>query len=491
MQSNFLDYYGMTLDPFSGDAGQVFCAVAGRAELLEQTLQMAEFAEMVPVVTGPSKAGKSTLLRQLFNQLKLEHQVVMLPGKRFAEQPASIDNWLADAFGLSGYAHAGRALLGYFNDQEQAPILLVDDAYALDEVSIALLTKFRQNGLRLVMTRHQDKALPKSVLPLYELALDPLDLQDTTRYLSEYFRAAGVPEGVPVDNKALAKIVQASGGWPGQLNALVRQHLIKNVGNTPAARSIPWPHLTAGVAVLALVIVSFLWQFNQVEPEDVAIELASGLETTAVPATESAGELDGELAGELAGEIYSNLASEQLPTSVPTMSVRARLQAAAAELEAAKAAPLPSEAEQATPMTQALDSKVETASSEPETRALESTTSAEPAAEEPSPVETTNLVAEAAPEPAPVAEPVQVAQSVTPAAYRLQFFGSWERSSANQFLQQQASNIDLYVAQTERDGKAWYVVLSDQGYADRQRALAAIEELPNGLKQLQPWARRQ
>lgn len=468
MQSDFLDYYGMTLDPFSGDAGQVFCAVAGRAELLEQTLQMAEFAEMVPVVTGPSKAGKSTLLRQLFNQLKVEHQVVMLPGKRFAEQPASIDNWLADAFGLSGYAHAGRALLGYFNDQEQAPILLVDDAHSLDEVSIALLTKFRQNGLRLVMTRHQDKALPKSVLPLYELALDPLDLQDATRYLTEYFRAAGVPEGVPVDNKALAKIVQASGGWPGQLNALVRQHLIKNVGNTPVTRSIPWPHLTAGVAVLALVIVSFLWQFNQVEPEDVAIQLAPGQESNIEPTME----LAAELSTEAASELDVNLASEQQPTSVPTLSVRARLQAAAAELEAAKAAPLPSDVVQVTSIS---DEKVEAT-----TIAINEPKPTEPVAAE---------IPEAT--PTPVVEPVQVAQSAALAAYRLQFFGSWERNSANQFLQQQANNIDLYVAQTERDGKAWYVVLSEQGYADRQQALAAIEELPSGLKQLQPWARRQ
>lgn len=439
MQSNYLDYYGMTLDPFSGDAGQIFCAVAGRAELLEQTLQMAEFAEMVPVICGPTKAGKTTLLRQLYEQLATDHQVVMLPGKRFAQQPASIDNWLADAFDLSGYAHAGRALLGFINDQAQAPILLVDDVQALDDVTVALLTKFRQNGLRLVFTREQSQPMAKSVLPLYELALAPMDLQDATRYLSEYFRAAGVPEGVPIDNKTLHKLVAASGGWPGLLNALVRQHLVKQVGKpSTSAKSIPWPHLAAGSAVLALVVISFMWQFNQVEapPTDVVIN----------------------------PQPLVSQAPQSVPVS-PTLSVRERLQAAAAELEAAKAEPLAAS---------------DTAADRPTVTTVPTQVSL------PTPVATTVATS------SPAAAATQVASAQVPtAAYRLQFFGSWDRASAEQFIQQQLSNIALYVAQTERDGKAWYVVLTEQGYANRQQALAAIEELPNALQQLQPWARRQ
>ncbi|WP_119393623.1 AAA family ATPase [Salinibius halmophilus] len=441
MQSNYLDYFGMTLDPFSGDAGQLFCAVSGRAELLEQTLQMAEFAEMVPVITGPAKAGKSTLLRQLFDQLAVEHQVVMLPAKRFAEQPESIDNWLADAFNLEGYAHAGRALVGFINDQEQAPILLVDDAQALDEITIALLTKFRQNGLRLVFTRLDSKPLAKSVLPLYELALEPMDLQEATRYLGEYFRAAGVPEGVPLDNKTLHKLVAASDGWPGQLNALVRQHLVKQVGQPVAStKRIPWPHLAAGTAVLALVIVSFLWQFNQVEPPPT--EVAINPQPIATP-----------------------LVATPVVQVSSVLSVRERLQAAAAELEAAKAAPL------ATPV---LEQVTVQASVLPTQAPVQSPTQAPTQAPENN--TTTAVVAQATP---------------IPAAYRLQFFGSWEQDSAEQFLQQQNTQISLYVEQTERDGKPWYVVLTEQGYADRQQALAAIEELPSGLKSLQPWARRQ
>lgn len=72
--------------------------------------------------------------------------------------------------------------------------------------------------------------------------------------------------------------------------------------------------------------------------------------------------------------------------------------------------------------------------------------------------------------------------------YALQLLGAREKSSAERFLKAYPDEDGLRVFATLFKGRPWYVVVYGS-YMDRQQATNAVSVLPQGLKNLRPWAR--
>jgi DamX protein len=72
--------------------------------------------------------------------------------------------------------------------------------------------------------------------------------------------------------------------------------------------------------------------------------------------------------------------------------------------------------------------------------------------------------------------------------YVVQLLAAHTKSKVDRYAAVAGRSLPVYVYQTRRDGKPWYVVVAGP-YRDRAAARAAIAGLPKGLREGQPWLR--
>ena len=75
-----------------------------------------------------------------------------------------------------------------------------------------------------------------------------------------------------------------------------------------------------------------------------------------------------------------------------------------------------------------------------------------------------------------------------PNRYTLQLLGTHNQDTVQDFIRDQGSLDAFSYFHALHNGRDWYVVVYGE-YRNRSEAIAAVESLPQGLRQLNPWAR--
>jgi len=150
------------------------------------------------VVTGPPKAGRSTLLRRIAWSLGVERAVAWI-------EAGSVGN-VEEALTIE--------LAAFSDDADKDMVVLVDDADRLGDKELLLLAHARARGAKLVLVVGEGAAGGSLPGPTFEIfAMRPLD---------EALAGEVVRRTIPsLSNAVVAHVVARAEGWPGRIRAIV------------------------------------------------------------------------------------------------------------------------------------------------------------------------------------------------------------------------------------------------------------------------------
>lgn len=158
------------------------------------------------------------------------------------------------------------------------PVLVVDDAHRLTAEVLAGLfalkhRMFRDYGQRLGLLLSAEPGIEPvlseiagrspAVAELYTVVLRPFNRDQTRAYIEHRLCAAGAPRPRILDEAALARIQQESGGVPARIHAAARRELEARCGIDAATQATrPWYARAAvpaafGVSVLGLAVALY------------------------------------------------------------------------------------------------------------------------------------------------------------------------------------------------------------------------------------------
>lgn len=473
---SYLNHYGFSHDPFAARVPGFKFFPAQRKPVLGQLHHLARYSQLLLVVTGPEGSGK-TLVRQALvasSNKQSVQSVVITPQETFDAN--HVLQQVAQALG------SARADFDAIMQQiiqlgltGQEVYLLVDDAERLTGAAVETLMRLAvgsPEGRPHVFLFGQQslvgrlEALVEGEERFHVIALQPYEAEETREYLAVRLEGAG--SGLDcLSEEQLARIHEASGGWPGAINEAARDELLDAMQHSKAKGSsgfrlpLPMKHLLALAAVLLVVAVAFLMRGGEetpAKPSVTSLPLGSG--SAAAPVDEVAPAPQGEqpvmrepLAAAGAPELEDEGATNGAASAIPEV-----------EPPVADPAPIVSEAA-------------------------------------PAPQESTPAPAPA-PAPAPVPEPQAPArQDVTERAaavgagwyasqpvgnYLVQVLGTRNEDNAKALVQQHGDGYRYFVKQHQ--GKPLYVVTYGS-FSGRNAAVRAIQALPASLKAGKPWAR--
>jgi DNA-binding NtrC family response regulator/tetratricopeptide (TPR) repeat protein len=150
------------------------------------------------VVTGPPKAGRSTLLRRIAWSLGVERAVAWI-------EAGSVGN-VEEALRIE--------LAAFTGDAAQDMVVLVDDADRLGDKELEILAGARKRGAKLVLVVGESKSGGSLPGPTFEIfAMRPLD---------EALAGEVVRRTIPsLSDAVIAHVVARAEGWPGRIRGIV------------------------------------------------------------------------------------------------------------------------------------------------------------------------------------------------------------------------------------------------------------------------------
>lgn len=501
----YLDWYQFEHDPFLGRGPSFKFFAAKRRPVLVELHHLARYSKLMLVVTGPEGSGKTVLRQALVASSKEPIKSIVVAASVNADA-ASMLQQVNAALGLHDSDIAG--VLRHIEQlimTGQEVHVIVDNAERLEQSALLFLQRIAQ-GVNDVSARvfvFSDS----SICPLLEkvadnadlhhvIALEPWDEDEVVDYLEQRLVAAGQALDVFTEQQ-LSDIYTQSEGWPGQVNHVAKAILLEQINSNGSKQKVvnnlPYKHL-ALLAVLAIAL-AVVWLMQSSEPADSSTKLAASV------VSEQASQLP-------EGDTISEVGTTKVELPLVLNSepvVRAPLaQAVNTEDENSHLVadePVPDVA--MIPAARPVDS-VPVPISSPPVEVIKETVVQPVALAEKKPA------APAAVAP-PVAKPVAVKKPVATAVkkpvatgligtsghqqwykqqaaarYTLQVLGTRTEATAQAFIKQNTAQFHYF--RKEHQGQALFVVTYGS-FADRAAAQAAINSLPEKVRNDKPWPR--
>ena len=465
-----LDYYGLARDPFGEDADDaVFSGVAERSDTVEQLKHLLTFSPQDCLLMAPAEGGKRHLAREMLRRFDDEWRVAWLD----AHSASELDIICRELIGQLGlglrvdsdmaslFRNIAAAVAQRTEDGENFLLIVEHADHWSGEVqswvqSLRGLSEQPDLRMRQLWLAQSATAIEQAGNDehWYGLVLEPFTENDAASYLRDRFAAAGHLDGLPIEQKDIARLNDLAHGLPGELNQVVSDYLIAGTfKTTDRQQGFPVTHLIAGSAVITLLVLVFLYS-------------RGGDDTAAIESVTEP-------------EAVTDSSDVQQRLAEAIARVEARQQSASVEDDAA------TESEAIQPST-AQDTAQQDTDSE----------SAVASGPEPSTTAPTAPVA-AAPAPAPATpQPASVKEQALPAwlasasdtQYALQLLGVRDRTAIERLVAQQADPSRYAILTTQLDGRPWYVLVYGI-YPDSATARADIPALPDDFASQSPWAR--
>ena len=540
-----------------------------RLQLVEKLEHLNRFSDFLLLVTGPEGAGKTRLLSRLAE----------------AESDRTLRICRVDAKGSGTLSALLRALseqlspeivAGADNQQtlngiyEYAQVMaaehiqwvvLIDNGELLDSGSLKLLLQMAGDSQGLAQKPHLLIAGDDSLrlrleqidefkmleAQVHQLVLEPFSEAEAFDYLKQRYSAA-----TSLSDKQLTAIYQASGGFPGALNAQAEQLFRSgSVSRSVSTTGMPKNLLTVAAVVLLLVLGGALWQFWPSSPAgkgdrtlvqlevpldgEKVVEAETAAPVTDIrvhqPATFTPGQ-DKELqvqptteSSKVVGsenpsytgpaEGTKNLPAERIAQSgiavdeaagkalaaVPTESVVTQSGGQSVTEDTSRsvvagisetADPVKKTAEPGSPSTPQAEKTVSQSAVEPPV--VDSVadsgmrTEPQPAQKQTAPAQKKAEIVVEQSQEMVLTTSEKELLSWPSSGYTLQVLGAGRRSTAERFVSSRKEPQKFYLFSSTYKNKPWYVVVYGQ-YKSRAAASEASKQLPAELAELKPWPR--
>jgi type II secretory pathway predicted ATPase ExeA len=256
----------------------------GRNKVVDRLFYGVFHHRRTQLLSGPDGAGKSIALQRLQWRLHGRRTLVTLDG-------ADIDGdqglLLALCNALAQQPRPARTIvnaclqarLKTLAEQDLAVVLLIDNGDTLSDEALNTIrewsradSELEQYPLTVIVSCRPPLAERLATDPRYwvEVALKPLSLVGTGRYLQQRISRAGIRAPGPFDRAATKAIQRQSGGWPGAIDVLARDllqqdtHSIRRYRRAPRApdkaRRQPRRNLSGLLLVLLLTLLAWWYR---------------------------------------------------------------------------------------------------------------------------------------------------------------------------------------------------------------------------------------
>ena len=427
--------YGWSRDPFvaalPSDAIYISPALQEQLDLIQH---LARFDHRMILLIGEAKSGKSTFANYLVAHPRQALTVHCLAAK-LAPEPdvllATLIKKVAPGKSLAGDAQ--QQLQTLLNPIETT-LLLIDDAHLLSEAALKLVVglanaaQTQQAKLRLCLLGDGRLLAALKQQNINDSAWQRLSLaalgQEETQRLLAHLAQWAGARGMPWNARQLALIYRNSQGRIGLVTQYAQQFLAPTTKASTAKARIPLAWWLGAASVLLLTLGA-------------ALALNWPPWQTAVEAQQNA----------------------QAEVAVPQPTAEAFPQQAA---------------------TAHVDTQRDTESTE--NIALERLGRVEAPSIGLWPGKPVAAVTGA-----PVTGMAQIL-AIPPQHFTLQLLGAGQEKTRDTFIKRYGLIDNIYVYQTLRSGKPWYVVLYGD-FSSREEALSGSKDLPPALQQAEPWIR--
>lgn len=478
----YLQGLGLAFAPFVGAPETLpFFNAPSRRKTLDMILYLARYSDLALLVHGPTGCGKTALLREITARAGLNIHPVMIEGQPTVTASLVFDT-LLNSFKLLNAPPAAEQQLAQIKEQLDHlqrkgyhSVITIDnadrlapDAYTALEQLIDLRSDAGRNLLNVVLfAQHPDKITlrgPSVRHRIKRIEVPPLATEEIAQYLQHCMHYAGgdAVYSSAFNPRAVTQITRDSHGWPGAINALAQQKLLrfatrKNPATLPVEMRAFSKKQFAGMAVAAsllLAVIAFQTQINEAfnTPATIASIPPEPVTTPAPTAPEPVTEI-------------------VIPP--PTVAATPVL-----------AEPIPAPAEPIAPTTAHSEAQPAIPVEEPPAAAAIPEAVAKPEALTAPPASTPT--APASVKPAALRDDWLLAQN--PDVFTLQVAGSPDESDVRRALKKYGFVSDTAIFTTQKKGKPWYGLVTGiyMDAVSAQQARAALpEELMRGT-----WVRR-
>ncbi|MGH1372460.1 MAG: AAA family ATPase [Cellvibrionaceae bacterium] len=501
---DYVEHLGLEFDPFTSSpasTGDVFDLYleAGRRELIDQVIYLAEFNAGALVVSGESGAGKSCLFASLPSQFdsswascSIDVSVSLSANRVFF--------LLAQSLGaqVSEEANSGELLAAIRHQLTQGLsdpfILLIDDAHKLEDSVLSALMSLLQSPsgneepkIHLVLFGDDELIVRLDGFAMVDVLLHDIPLRDFTLddsadYLLQKLRSSGWSQALPFSERELNQLHQLSAGKPGGLHEPARELLAARVtvnhDQLDKGPGLPVAHMFSVVVLLGVLVMAYFYKdswFGGDEPQvavaPVIIEpaikppAARVLSEPSRPApkgievADSEGEqtlADVSLEDEPVVDSHLDDSFDLRPPERPVDSVALEIPAVA--------------------KTESMTPTLEMKPSLAELPAPAALGAPESAVEQPS---FNHLLS----------NDEQALMGLEGERFVLQVMAAGSKSAVEKFMVSQSNRPQLHMYTTWRQGKPWYVVVAGN-YPTSALARKGVNELPSIQKKAEPWPRR-
>lgn len=497
----------MLRNPFGSNDSQVFFSSEERNQQLSMLEHLSRYSNLLSVVEGDSGSGKTRFLQEF---IRLQNDTAIISHVKASmlmtagQLLQAIYAGYADVLNSSQMDTSFGPLLKFAHEAEekgQKAIILIDNAHELNTDAVIMLMDMMSLATESQAVPHValfteyslDRNLDSYQSSRYqqlshELALEPFTLEQTRAYLLHRVRAIGGGINLPFNERQVKKIYQLSGGMPGAINKAA----LAMMGDAKAAESLerkkkswlklPKSGLSFGFPVVHMALMSVVMLGILVAVIFNDEEEASVNNTRLAPIGQNAPrQASSETLARI--EAMQRQIGQESPVSLP---------------------PIPAEALQPNQnQNNSVNSGSNIATAPIRLEPVES--SAPVAAEDNSPVVMTPILQTAGQnqtngEPEPERIPLEQTASAdpfdktqawlerNPSRYTLQLLGTHNQDTVREFIRDQGSLNAFSYFKSQHNGRDWYVVVYGE-YRNRSEAIAAVENLSQGLRQLNPWAR--
>lgn len=494
----------LAYDPFElGAEHDFFYTGALRAEALDRLVHRCRFSDQLQLLCAARGSGKSQLVDHAISLLQTVMDCCRIDALHNPDSLALRARMIEQFVLPVGAREPIEVLAQALREQAQVdgmvePVLVVvEHAQLLESDAIAMLLRLQLElaGVMHLLLVGDERLLDGVRAELsaglaleYSLTrLEPLSEAETAEYILGSLRAAGYAGELPLDRDQLSVLHERARGNIGDIQQLLPL-LLGEQGASAVRRQrwrLPARHLLA-VAVLALsVLILFV-----VGGRDVArhSESRPAADVTSQPLALKLLSEDGATTN---GVLE---AAAQEPALLPAGREQ---QIDSDPISAAAAEPTVSAALEQQSGESAAD-ETQTDAAERQRRSSQQQRTVPTTAEVALPVQAVGNgelpLESVAPQSAGgdaaqrvFARDEQRLQAMSADSYVLQLFGSYQASSAQEFIDRY-DGLPLHGYETVHQGRPWFVVVAAP-YASRALAKEAATELPAALQKQQPWLR--
>ena len=287
VEPDYLESYGLHEAPFNPrHQDKYFYTDAERAQALNLLQHLTHYSNLLLIVQGEQGVGKTAMLQRFVKNAETDWRIcevnanTMMDAEQLLFQAAQgfgVTQLPEDSGQLQEMLYARVATLHH---NEQAPILIIDDAHLLPKDALLAIFNLADayvndvNLLRIILFADPiiEKILnSKEVRPLRErithtMEVTPFNEEATADYLKHRLAVAGLNSGSPFTPKMIKKLYRSSRGVAAKINEFAHQMLSE--GDIDIAVEIPedvvsvsrqsrnnLPIVFISVAVLAIALV--------------------------------------------------------------------------------------------------------------------------------------------------------------------------------------------------------------------------------------------